>query len=130
MNIRHLLKNKRILYNSRRYFSNSVQIEADKFNSYSSLRIYQDRSMTELLNLYVCNTFCQSDLLVDNAHKFYDLSKKVLGKLLFGFFYLVIIGNKITTSIVKSIMSKAFTAGETIDDLEKSLQMLNSKGNS
>ena len=27
-------------------------------------------------------------------------------------------------------MSKAFTAGETIDDLQKSLQILNSKGNS
>ena len=80
------------------------------------------------MNLYVCNKFCQNEFFVDHANKFYNYSRNILGILLKTPFKLYYSGQNITSYLIRNTMSKAFTAGEQIEDLERLLSRLNAKG--
>jgi proline dehydrogenase len=113
MNIRRQLITKVITQTAKRPFIwKSVTAEPQKLEEYSTLRIYQDKSFSELINLYVVNSFCRNNFLVDNSEKLYNLSNKILGE-------------NITNSIIKNTMGKVFTAGSTLHDLEKTVLTLN-----
>jgi len=64
-------------------FQGNGPLEADQNSEnkdyYSSLRIYQNHSWFELMNLLAMTTVCSNDFFVDNCHKFYALGRKIFG---------------------------------------------------
>jgi len=61
-------------------FHGSEALGADKNKDYyHGLRIYQNHSWFELINLLGMTTVCSNDYFVNNCHKFYTLGRKVFG---------------------------------------------------
>lgn len=60
---------------------------AELEKGYIESRVYQDKNLAELMNQIMVNKSVQVPTVVDNADKFYDLSKHILGmKKFFCFF--------------------------------------------
>jgi len=73
---------------------------------FSKLRIYKDRSVVDLLNMYVMNTVCTKDVFVDNCHHMYKFSNKLFG-------------SYITQSLVGNTMGRIFTAGNSLETVDQ-----------
>eukprot|EP00331_Platyophrya_macrostoma_P022098 CAMPEP_0176442416 /NCGR_PEP_ID=MMETSP0127-20121128/21799_1 /TAXON_ID=938130 /ORGANISM="Platyophrya macrostoma, Strain WH" /LENGTH=491 /DNA_ID=CAMNT_0017827419 /DNA_START=110 /DNA_END=1585 /DNA_ORIENTATION=- len=89
------------------------QIELEK--GYVASRVYQDKSMGELVNQIIVNTAVQSPLLVDNSDLMYNATKTILGKTLSGF-------------LVKKTVGRVFTGGSTFEDVLVPTKAYNQRG--
>ena len=83
-------------------YSRLTQAELEK--GYFRSRVYQDKSLPELLNQVLVNISVQSSTLVDNADTLYELTRRMLG-------------NDLSSAIIKKTVGRVFTGGSTFEDV-------------
>lgn len=68
------------------------------------MKIYQNHSSSELLNLMMSNHILKYEFLVKNSEKLYRLSSKTLG-------------SSITNFFINNSVGKVFTGGEALENM-------------
>lgn len=92
-----------------------TSVSPERFQYYKSLRIYKQFSCLEFLNKLWINRYCCYPYLIDQSPRLLALCKKILGE-------------NLTFSLVNKTISKVFTGGEDLINLEKQVHILNKQG--
>ena len=111
-------------------FSSLSKDELEK--NYFGSRVYQDKSMAELINQIIVNKAVQSPMLVDHADGLYDLTRKLMGNYFcFDCFLTSIwnIGKELSSYVVKKTVGRVFTGGSTFEDVLVPTKAYNRQGN-